>query len=638
MPSSEEPAQSLARHRPTLLEILFLFALVLGVYLLNGQAIGSGDTTPNRYLPVSLLRDRSFYLDDFPFLYTDMPTLPYYLRIVGGHYVSCYPVSGAVLAVPIYLPAVLRREPTESPVWEDLDKASAAVIVTLSALFLYLALLQLTTRRMALLVAGAYAFGTSSLSVSSQALWQHGPSQLGIAAALYFLVRGREEERWVGVSGLPLAFAVISRPTDLLLVAPLGLYVLLYHPRQIGRLLLFAIPPVAFQLWYNATYQGSAFWTQVPILRGEHWTGRFWEGLSGLLFSPGRGLFVYSPIFLFSLIALAMAWRRGGDPLLRALGAGSLLVTALYGKWWPWWGGHTFGPRLLADLTPVLAFGLYPLREELNRSRWIKAGFVAALVWSVATHSIGAFWDDIGWNAHPTDVDRAPWRLWSWTDNQVVNPVYWRAESSLKQTLGIPIPVGALLERYRRDQIAGEPWSDRAILGLRGEYALAKRPEGVAEMERLERERFSPKMRVGWDFAGLLTLVGYDLLPVGPRELDVTYYWQARRKMRSDYAAFVHFDGPGSRFQDDHILGVTGHRTGSWEPGETVKVTRRVTLPQSAEAGVYSVRLGVWEPRVGRYLYLRKGWWHRSKDAALMRFELSADGSIAAAPSLAKPR
>jgi hypothetical protein len=47
---------------------------------------------------------------------------------------------------------------------------------------------------MALLVTAAYTF------VSSQALWQHGPSQLGIAAALYFLVRGREAERWPGVS------------------------------------------------------------------------------------------------------------------------------------------------------------------------------------------------------------------------------------------------------------------------------------------------------------------------------------------------------------------------------------------------------------------------------------------------------
>jgi hypothetical protein len=51
--------------------------------------------------------------------------------------------------------------------------------------------------------------------------------------------------------------------------------------------------------------------------------------------------------------------------------------------------------------------------------------------------------------------------------------------------------------------------------------------EGVAEMERLELERFTPRTKVGWDFGGLLTLVGYDFLAVGPREFDVTYYWRA---------------------------------------------------------------------------------------------------------------
>jgi hypothetical protein len=275
------------------------------------------------------------------------------------------------------------------------------------------------------------------------------------------------------------------------------------------------------------------------------------------------------------------------------------------------------------------------MREGLNRSRWLKAAFGAALLSSVAAHSIGAFWDDIGWNAYPVDVDRAPWRLWSWTDNQLVNPVYWRVETTVKRELGFPIPLGALLERHRREQIDGEPWSDRAIRALRGEYELAKRMDGVAEMDRLERERFTPATKVGWDFGGLLTLVGYDLEAIGPREFDVTYYWRARRKMKANYAAFVHFDGPGSRFQDDHVLGVPLHDTASWEDEETVKVTRRIRVPESAAAGTYSMRLGVWEPRIGKHLHRREGWWRRSRDETLLRLEVGADGSIRAEPSAA---
>jgi hypothetical protein len=79
-----------------------------------------------------------------------------------------------------------------------------------------------------------YASGTSSFSVSSQALWQYGPSQLALATGLYSFIRGREEPGWIGLTGFSLAFAVICCPTVLLLVLPLGAYVLYYHRPQIG--------------------------------------------------------------------------------------------------------------------------------------------------------------------------------------------------------------------------------------------------------------------------------------------------------------------------------------------------------------------------------------------------------------------
>jgi hypothetical protein len=74
-----------------------------------------------------------------------------------------------------------------------------------------------------------HALGTSSFSVSSQALWQHGPSQLTLVIGLYSLIRGRAEPVWMGLAGFSLAFAVLCRPTDLLLALPLGAYVIIYH-------------------------------------------------------------------------------------------------------------------------------------------------------------------------------------------------------------------------------------------------------------------------------------------------------------------------------------------------------------------------------------------------------------------------
>ena len=136
-----------------------------------------------------------------------------------------------------------------------------------------MAAVRVTANWMAMLLTLIYAFGTSSLSVSSQALWQHGPAQLALAAALYCLVRARDDPRWAGYAGLPLAFEVITRPADALIAAPLGLYVLVSYRREIWRFIAAAIAPLLFQLWHSATYFGTLyriqFFTQPTSVGGQ---------------------------------------------------------------------------------------------------------------------------------------------------------------------------------------------------------------------------------------------------------------------------------------------------------------------------------------------------------------------------------
>jgi hypothetical protein len=430
-----------------------LVLVLLLIYLGNGRTLGSGDTLPARYLPLSVLREGDFDLDEFPFLYADGDV--YFLRRIGGRYVSDYPVGAALLALPVYVPAAWGRMRADSPLLEELEKLSAALIVALSAVAVYATVRELATGRAALLLTAAYALGSSSLSVSSQALWQHGASQLGLAAALYCLVRGRRSPPrstwWVGLAGFPLAFAVLARPADLLLAAPLGIHVWLQHPRQLPALAGTALPPVLFHLAYHARYFGDPLRAQWPLADAAHWGTPLWQGLSGLLVSPGRGLFVYSPVFLFSLVGLGLAWRRDGDRLLRWLGVGALLTVLLHSRWMNWWGGWTYGPRLLADLAPVLTLALYPLSGALTRPGLVRVLFLALLGWSVGAHAIGAYWDDGSWN-QARDVDRAPGRLWAWTDNQLLDPLQAVSGRALLILRGAPTsrePAGRLAASYR---------------------------------------------------------------------------------------------------------------------------------------------------------------------------------------------
>jgi hypothetical protein len=403
-----------SRKEPSAYIPTILFCAFMILYLANGVTKWTGDTLPARYLPLSILREGNFDLNEFHFLYAQK--IPYYLVHLDGRYLSLYPVGPAIAALPFYLFPALGGIPPANRLSEDLEKLAAASIVALSACLLYLVLRRLASGRVSLLLTVIYALGTSSFSVSSQALWQHGPSQLALTIGLYSLLRGREDPPWIGLAGFSLAFAVICRSTDLLLILPLGAYVMLYHRPQMGWILLGMLPPWLFQLWYNDAYFHDPFFQ--PFGRA-YWSTPLMEGLSGILLSPGRGLFVYSPVLLGSFLGMALAWRRHGDPLLRALSVGILPTLLLYGKWGNWWGGWSYGPRLLADLTPILTICLVPcaLRLEavrpcgwrLRASQWL---FVALALWSVWAHTLGALWDDNRWNASPP-IDLSPQRLWS---------------------------------------------------------------------------------------------------------------------------------------------------------------------------------------------------------------------------------
>jgi len=408
---------------------LIVFSVALIVFLANGRTISGGDSVPAKNLPLSILLHGNFYLDQL--VTPGEKKIPYYLRESGGHYVSDYPVGAAVMALPFYAPSIVCGVSPSSRIFSELEKISAATIVALSALILYMAAARATANWMAMLLALIYALGTTSLSVSSQALWQHGPAQLALAAAIYCLVRARDEPRWAGYAGLPLAFEVITRPADALIAAPLGLYVLAGYRREIWRFLAAAIPPVLFQLWYSATYFGTPFRVQFftqpqaeggpAVASSGFWNTPLLQGLAVVVMSPGRGLLFYSPIFILSFAGLALAWRKNGDVLLRYLGVGAILSIFLVARWHKTSGGESFGPRLLADLAPIMAIALISLADSIRNRRVMAVAFAGLGAWSITANASGAFISYRAWNNWA--LNDADTRLWLWSDNPVVDPM-----------------------------------------------------------------------------------------------------------------------------------------------------------------------------------------------------------------------
>jgi hypothetical protein len=118
-------------------------------------------------------------------------------------------------------------------------------------------------------------------------------------------------------------------------------------------------------LWYNAARFGHPLETGYHFDSGEGFTTPIWQGFWGLIFSPYRGVFWHTPIFILSLFAFpAFVRRHRAEGIVIA--ALSLTLVGLYSAWWMWWGGFSWGPRFLVPLTPFWILALAPLVEKMN--------------------------------------------------------------------------------------------------------------------------------------------------------------------------------------------------------------------------------------------------------------------------------
>jgi hypothetical protein len=391
------PASGEERRRELAASLLIGLCCLL-VYNANGRAISAGDTYPARYLPFAIWQYHSVFLDPVATLTAQgrAGQAFWMVPVPSGHIISLYPVTLPVLIAPLYLPAVeyLRRQG-----WTDgrmdhvariMEKLSASLVAALSAALLYRLLRRRTAAPTALLLTLAYAFGTTTWVISSQALWQHGMAELLVVGVLLLLNRPCTAPRAIA-AGLLCGLLAANRPPDTILAVALGAYGLVWAGRRRAAWLAAAAAlPMGLVLLYNLGVAHHFAGAYGRMGKAKFFQRDLLSGLGGLLLSPTRGLFVFSPFLLF----LVPAWRhlprspreRG---LTLAICAGAVLQLLLYAKA-DWRGGVSWGPRYMTDLLPLLFWMLAPGVASLRG--FGRACFLLAVGAAVAIEAIGAFW------------------------------------------------------------------------------------------------------------------------------------------------------------------------------------------------------------------------------------------------------
>jgi len=390
--------QAEARDRHPLRTSILIGLCCLVVYNANFRSISAGDTYPARYLPFAIVQYHTVFLDPIARVAAQGrgPAAFWMLPRPDGHIMSLYPIVVPVLIAPLYLPAVgylhLRgwTDARLDHVAKVMEKLSASFLAALSAALLYLLLRRRAKSRVALLLTLAYAFGTTTWVVSSQALWQHGMAELLVIGALLLLTAPCTAPRTLA-AGLLIGLIAANRPPDAILGAALGVYGLFWAAsrRKAALLTAAAALPMVLVLFYNVRVAGNIGGGYGVIGSARFFQHDLLPGVGGLLVSPTRGLLVFSPFLLF----LILAWRHLPDDreeqrLTLAMSAGIVLQLLLYAKV-DWRGGLSWGPRYMTDILPFLMWMLVPVVAALRGAG--RAIFLIAAGVAVAIEAIGAF-------------------------------------------------------------------------------------------------------------------------------------------------------------------------------------------------------------------------------------------------------
>lgn len=434
-------ARRLVERLPDGLVALFVAVACFILYNANGREIGSYDSQPTKFAARELLLRGTLSLNHVVGRTPQFAERSAFVVAEHGRYRSAYSpapaIAAAAIAWPLWKAGLLDIRADSAP---GLIAVLAASILTAAAVaFAFLTARRVLPRGRALLLALGLGAGTGYWSTVSQTLWQHETAAFGLALAGFAFAAGRQKQGHSPVRvpfecphpivmGIGLGIAGASRPQLSVAIAILLGGAFFVHGRRAAWITLSIVAVFGGSLIAaNLRWFGSPFGV-VGRLEALHPTihataGSFGlnpEGLLGLLVSPNRGLLIFSPIVVVALGGLRRGFADGwGSPIRWTLLA-ALAQYLFYGFYLVWWGGHTYGPRYMLDVLPLLVPASAAALSSMRL--WRPAGTLAslALAWSIVVAGTGAFcYPNDAWNTDPESADLHHERLWDWSDNQI---------------------------------------------------------------------------------------------------------------------------------------------------------------------------------------------------------------------------
>jgi len=322
------------------------------------------------------------------------------------------------------------------------------LITALTGMLVFLYLRRLAFDR-ATSITAALAFGLTTLAWPYTKTFFREPLTVFLIFACAFCLlclreairnKDRGKRIWfllaliTGLSGmLTKEAAVFGVPTLLLILLPLVM-ARLRTPRDWA--ILFGISFVSLAIILSAlaffgNYMGIGRFDFVGRL-GQMWANLALaqQGVAGFLISPGKSIFVYSPILLFALAAPFITERgKRWDVSWQFILVSVFVIIYSFVRGAEWFGGRNWGPRYMLPLTPFLVVSAAPLIQiALHGKPWLaKVAWIVLLIAGFAVQvggtavNLGDYDELVG-----AIAPGGPWTIAIWTP--YYSPVlgHWR--------------------------------------------------------------------------------------------------------------------------------------------------------------------------------------------------------------------
>jgi hypothetical protein len=361
--------------------LLFLF--FVSIYFLTGQgSIQSSDGKIMYLLTQSMVENQSLsFLESMNVTETQGPQY------------SKYGLGMSVLAVPFYtlgkvLSALLGIE--ESMATQFTVSMINAILTAFSCVMIYRFALDRLNFRSSTGLFLATGFGLSTIGwYYSEDFMSEPATTLFLLSAVYFATNPSKEfkNRSLFLAGVFLACTISCRLVTLLAVPGFVFYHWMMWkneqnlaeywadifraavPVVVVLIIIMAYNYVRFEDVFESGYEKGGF------------GGQFLVGFYGILFSPGKSIFLYNPLTIFGCLAFIRFFTANKKI---ALFFGWLILSHLliFSIWHSWPGGMGWGPRLMLVVIPYLILPVGFLWEAFAKE--IKIPLIAALVLGIA--------------------------------------------------------------------------------------------------------------------------------------------------------------------------------------------------------------------------------------------------------------